>query len=547
MPTSLKKSKYVFILGSVLSGLGKGIVTVSIGKNLQVRGQKVQVIKIDPYLNLDAGTMNPTEHGECFVTEDGGELDVDFGHYERFLGIEVSKSQNITTGQVYNSVIQKERKGDYLGQTVQVVPHIIDEIISRIQKIEQDSKSDVMLIEVGGTIGDIESFPFLEALRQLQRNRDDIHVCTVLLTYVPFPPHLIEHKTKPAQHSVRELRASGIFPNIIIGRSEVPLTQKVLQKIANFCDVPEHAVFDLPDLKNVLEAPQRLDQQGFGELVNRVLNLPTIPPKWNEMDLILKTRIGKIRGTIVIGVPGKYTTLFDSYISVNEALRHAGWLQGYEVELRHINTQEFEDNPEKIQILNDVDGILVPGGFGDRGTEGKIKSIQYARENNIPFLGICLGFQLAVVEFTRNVIGKKDAHSTEMNINTSYPIIDILPEQKNIVDKGGTMRLGATEIKFEGESKLKELYRQETIFERHRHRYEVNPELINEISGRNLIFTSFWNNLAESMELTDHDYFVGTQYHPEFKSTPWKPSPPYIGLINACIANLENKKIEVLA
>lgn len=340
MPSVLKKSKYVFILGSVLSGLGKGIVTVSIGKNLQVRGHQVQVIKIDPYLNLDAGTMNPTEHGECFVTSDGGELDVDFGHYERFLGVEVSKEQNITTGQVYNSVIQKERKGDFLGQTVQVVPHVINEIIERIEEIEKRTKSDVMLIEVGGTIGDIESFPFLEALRQLQRNREDIDVCTVLLTYVPFPQHLAEHKTKPAQHSVRELRASGIFPNLIVCRSDVPLNSKALQKIANFCDVPEHAVFDLPDLENVLEAPQRLDGQGFGEYISRILSLPPSQANWAEMNTIIQGRLKQLNHKIVIGVPGKYTTLMDSYISVNEALRHAGWMEGWEVELRHIDTEK---------------------------------------------------------------------------------------------------------------------------------------------------------------------------------------------------------------
>lgn len=541
MPITSKKSRYVFILGSVMSGLGKGIVTVSIGKNLQVRGHKVQVIKIDPYLNLDAGTMNPTEHGETFVTEDGGELDVDFGHYERFLSINVSKKQNITTGQVYFNVIQKERRGDYLGQTVQVVPHIIDEIKTRIEDLENESDADVVLVEVGGTIGDIESYPFLEALRQLQRNHPNIEICTVLLTYVPFPNHLSEHKTKPAQHSVRELRASGIFPNIIVCRSDVSLTDKALAKIANFCDVPEYAVFDLPDLKNVFEAPQLLDKQGFGELITRVMNLPTKQPNWDIMNQLVEGTLKSLKKKIIIGVPGKYTTLRDAYISVNEALRHAGWSEGWEVELRHIDTEKFENDEEYIKILDQIHGILVPGGFGDRGTEGKIRAIRYARENSIPFLGICLGFQLAVVEYTRNVLGKKDAHSTEMNPDTTYPIIDILPEQKKITAKGGTMRLGAYEIKFEGDSKLRDLYDKSVIYERHRHRYEINPLLIEDIKGGELEFTSYWNELAETMELKSHPYFIGTQYHPEFKSTPWDPSPPYLGLIRACIQQMKEK------
>ncbi len=542
MPNTVKKTRYVFILGSVLSGLGKGIVTVSIGKNLQVRGHDVQVCKIDPYLNLDAGTMNPTEHGETFVTQDGGELDVDFGHYERFLSINVSKKQNITTGQVYLNVIEKERRGDYLGQTVQVVPHVINEILRRVEEIDQNADTDVLLVEVGGTIGDIESYPFLEALRQLQRNHPEIEVCTVLLTYVPFPDHLSEHKTKPAQHSVRELRAAGIFPNIIVCRSDVSLTPKVISKIADFCDVPEHAVFDLPDLNNVFEAPQLLDNQGFGELVGKLLKLPAAQPEWTKMDKLVKYTLPNLDKKIVIGVPGKYTTLRDSYISVNEALKHAGWQMGYDVELQHINTEQFEKDEDFIKILDEVDGILVPGGFGDRGTEGKIKAIKYARENKIPFLGICLGFQLAVVEYTRNVIGIQDAHSTEMDSTTEFPIIDILPEQKNITNLGGTMRLGGYDITLTKNTTLAKLYNAIHINERHRHRYEVNPDLIEKINDGELKFTGFWNNLAETFELLGHPYFIGTQYHPEFKSTPWAPSAPYMGLIKAII---EKKNLKI--
>lgn len=533
MPEGEKRSKYVFILGSVISGLGKGIVTVSTGKNLQARGIKVQVVKIDPYLNIDAGTMNPTEHGECFVTTDGGELDVDFGHYERFLGIEVSKHQNITTGKVYFNVIQKERQGKYLGHTVQVVPHIINEIIEQIESQERKYQADVMLIEVGGTIGDIESFPFLEALRQFQRNRDDVDVCTILLSYVPFPDHLSEHKTKPAQHSVRELRAAGITPNIIIGRSDVPLDTKTIQKIANFCDVSEQAVFDLPDLKNVFEAPILLDQQGFGDLVVKILNVDAHQANFDDLNMLLNDRLVNLQHKIIIGVPGKYTALIDSYISVNEALKHAAWHENCDIELRLIDTEQLEQDSDAIHVLDEVDGILVPGGFGDRGVEGKIRAIEYARTHNKPFLGICLGFQLAIVEYARHVLGHSDAHSTEMNPNTTYPIIDLLPEQKQIQDMGGTMRLGAYEITLTADSLLAELYDTTTIYERHRHRYEVNPALLSDISG-NMRITGFWNDLAEAFQLDNHKYFVGTQYHPEFKSTPWKPSPPYIGLIRAC-------------
>lgn len=533
MPEGEKRSKYVFILGSVISGLGKGIVTVSTGKNLQARGIKVQVVKIDPYLNIDAGTMNPTEHGECFVTTDGGELDVDFGHYERFLGIEVSKHQNITTGKVYFNVIQKERQGKYLGHTVQVVPHIINEIIEQIESQERKYQADVMLIEVGGTIGDIESFPFLEALRQFQRNRDDVDVCTILLSYVPFPDHLSEHKTKPAQHSVRELRAAGITPNIIIGRSDVPLDTKTIQKIANFCDVSEQAVFDLPDLKNVFEAPILLDQQGFGDLVVKILNVDAHQANFDDLNMLLNDRLVNLQHKIIIGVPGKYTALIDSYISVNEALKHAAWHENCDIELRLIDTEQLEQDSDAIHVLDEVDGILVPGGFGDRGVEGKIRAIEYARTHNKPFLGICLGFQLAIVEYARHVLGHSDAHSTEMNPNTTYPIIDLLPEQKQIQNMGGTMRLGAYEITLTADSLLAELYDTTTIYERHRHRYEVNPALLSDISG-NMRITGFWNDLAEAFQLDNHKYFVGTQYHPEFKSTPWKPSPPYIGLIRAC-------------
>lgn len=531
------RPRYVFVLGSVLSGLGKGIVTCSIGVALQARQRKVHIVKIDPYLNLDAGTMNPMEHGETFVTADGGELDVDFGHYERFLGLEVSKEQNITTGQIYYNVILKERKGEYLGQTVQIVPHIINEIIGRLEEQREKYSPDIMIVEVGGTIGDIESEPFLEAVRQMRRNRDKFVVSTVLLTYVPFPQHLQEHKTKPAQHSVRELRASGISPDLIICRSEVPIVQKALEKISNFGNVPDRAVLQLPDLDNVYKAPLTLEKQGLGSLLREYLDLEAREqtPDFSKFENLSK-RLNSLKGKIVIGVPGKYTQLQDSYISVTEALKHAAWMEGYDVELRLISTEEFENDENKIKILEDVDGILIPGGFGDRGTEGKIRAIRFARETGKPFLGICLGFQLAVVEYCRNVLGYSDAHSTEMTTETNFPIVDLLPDQKNIDQLGGTMRLGNYEITLEPDSMLANLYGSTKIIERHRHRYEINPGLKDKISG-NLKFTGFWNTLAETLELVGHPYFVGTQFHPEFKSTPWKPSPPYLGFIKAVIAH----------
>ncbi len=529
-------ARYVFVLGSVLSGLGKGIVTCSIGAALQARQRKVHIVKIDPYLNLDAGTMNPMEHGETFVTADGGELDVDFGHYERFLGVEVSKEQNITTGQIYYNVIQKERKGEYLGQTVQIVPHIINEIIGRLEEQREKYAPDIMVVEVGGTIGDIESEPFLEAVRQMRRDRGRFIVSTVLLTYVPFPKHLQEHKTKPAQHSVRELRAAGISPDVIICRSDVRIVQKALEKISNFGNVPDRAVLQLPDLDNVYNAPLTLEEQGLGGLLRSYLHLEAreqTPDFKKYHDLA--QRLSELKEKIVIGVPGKYTQLQDSYISVTEALKHAAWMEGYDVELQLISTEVFENDEEKISILENVDGILIPGGFGDRGTEGKIRAIKFARETGKPFLGICLGFQLAVVEYCRNVLGIIEAHSTEMRKSTPFPIVDLLPEQKNVEQLGGTMRLGNYEIELKPKSLLAKLYNSTRIVERHRHRYEINPELIGKITG-DLDFTGFWNNLAETLELHGHPYFVGTQFHPEFKSTPWRPSPPYVGFIRAVIA-----------
>lgn len=535
-----KSSKYIFVLGSVLSGLGKGIVTSAIGKNLQVRGKSITVVKIDPYLNIDAGTMSPFEHGETYVTDDGGELDEDFGHYERFLGTPMSRKQNITTGQIYYSVIEKERRGEFLGKTVQVVPHVTDEILLRLKNLEEESDPDFMIIEVGGTIGDIEGQPFLEAIRQLHYNLPETDTMLVLVTYVPYPKHLSEHKTKPSQHSVRDLRASGLTPNVIVCRSEKPVEVKTISKIAFFGDVPENAVLDLPDLDTVFKAPEVLDEQGISTLIEKHLQVRFEDPNWKSVKSII-SKIEKASKKLIIGIPGKYTDLTDSYISVNEALTHAAWNEGYTIELRHISTEELEEDLTNLSKLENVDAILVPGGFGDRGTEGKILSIKFARDNNIPFLGICLGFQLAVVEYARNVTGLESAHSTEMLETTPHPVVCLLEDQIKIKDMGGTMRLGAYDIEILDDTKIHNLYGTKNISERHRHRYEVNPEYFDRLQDGNLRFTGFYNNLVETLELGNHPFFLGVQFHPEFKSSPWKPVPTYLGLIQAAIKRAEKR------
>ncbi len=538
-----KSPKYVFILGSVISGLGKGIVTSALGKLLQVREQNLVLAKIDPYLNIDAGTMNPIEHGEVFVTDDGGELDVDFGHYERFLGIPMTKRQNITTGQIYYSVIQKERKGEFLGKTVQVVPHITNEIILRLKELEATFSPDVMLIEVGGTIGDIESQPFMEAIRQMKRDLPRENILTILLTYVPFPPHISEHKTKPTQHSVSTLRSLGLSPDVIVCRSEISVDKKTRDKIAFFCDVPDYAVYDLPDLNSVFEVPRFLSDQSLDDFVANRLNLDLPPPHWEEIEDLV-SKINATHKKLTIGIPGKYTDLIDSYISVNEALQHAALQYGWEVELKHLATEEFEEDENSVRVLDEVDGILVPGGFGDRGTEGKILAIKYARENGIPLLGICLGFQLAIVEFARHVLNLENANSTEMNENTPHPVIWLQEEQKHISDKGGTMRLGSYPIELIEDTLIHQLYSTSSINERHRHRYEMNSSYFDKFKNSSLKLTGFYNKLVESMEIEGHPYFVGTQFHPEFKSTPWNPSPPYTGLIKAAIKQNEKNREE---
>jgi len=544
-----KKTKFVFVVGGVMSGIGKGIVTSSIGKNLQVRGGSVDLIKIDPYLNIDAGTMNPIQHGEVYVTDDGGEIDVDFGHYARILGLSMKKSQNITTGKVYREVIRKERAGDYLGQTVQVIPHVSEEIKKRIRDIIEFNHPDALLIEVGGTVGDIESLPFLEAIRQIIMEEDEKDTLLVHTTYVPVPHHLGEPKTKPTQHSVKELRSIGLNPNIIVCRSHEVLDEQVQEKVALFCNVPKSAVFTLPDLGSVYSAPFLLDEQGFGGLIIEKLGLKLSKPDWKDWNE-LTHRFEQPKDMVKIAMGGKYTQIVDSYISVNEALKHAAATFRYSVQIDWIETEDIEADPDKLKILDEYDGLLIPGGFGYRGTEGKISMIQYARENDIPFLGLCFGFQLATIEYCRNVVGIKEATSYEFTMNgdvkSTKLAIDLLPEQKEVTDFGGTMRLGGLTVLIKEGTKTYDLYQTTEIRERHRHRFEVNPEFIKKIENKGLVYsgTSVDGRRMEILELPVHKYFFASQFHPEFTSLPWKPNPLFRGFIEGAISRKSERNKE---
>ncbi len=537
---------YIIVTGGVVSGLGKGITTASIGKILKLHGYDVTAIKIDPYMNCDAGTLRPTEHGEVWVTEDGGEIDQDLGHYERFLDINIPKCQNITTGQVYSAVIEKERKGKYLGKTVQPIPHVTDEIKRRIRETSQNQKLDFIIVEIGGTVGDYENVLFLEAVRQMKHEGDK--VLYVHVTYVPVLDSLGEAKTKPTQHSVKLLRGIGIQPDFIVTRSEKPLDEVRREKIALFCNVHEEDVISDSDIDNVYAVPLLFEEQFLSKKILRKLRLRK---DHNELkiwkDYILN--IGNLDNSINIGIVGKYfdigsSQLSDSYISVIEAVKHAAWNNNINPNIKWIDSKIFEKKPEKITSLNSVDGIIVPGGFGLSGIEGKIKTIEYARKNNIPFLGLCLGMQLAVVEYARNVCNLKEAHSSEVDKNTPHPVIDYIPEQINIIRDsryGASMRLGAYPALLKKGSIVQKLYDKNKIFERHRHRYEVNPEYVNILEKNGLTFSGCSPDkiLMEFMEIDTHPYFVGTQAHPEFKSRPMKPSP----LFNGLIYSIKKKKI----
>lgn len=522
--------KYVFVTGGVLSGLGKGITTSSIGLLLKSRGIKVTAIKIDPYLNCDAGTMNPYQHGEVFVLDDGSEIDLDFGNYERFLDINLSGEHNITTGTVYRRVIEKERHGDYLGQTVQIIPHVTDEIKENIKQVAERSGAEVTIVELGGTVGDIESMPFLEAVRQLQQERGRENSVVVHTTLVPILGPVGEQKTKPTQHSVRELRAIGIEPDIIIGRSEEPLKEQIKEKIALFCNVPVEAVISAPTARLIYQVPLSLEEQGLTELLLGKLKLEPQGKDlaaWRDfLDHALHPQ-----HELTVAIVGKYTELADSYLSYTEALTHAGAELRTAVSIRWIEAEDFAPD-----LVEDVAGLIIPGGFGKRGTEGKMRAIRFARERNLPFLGICLGFQLAVIEFARNALGYRQADSTEFDPQAKPAVIDLLPEQRKVEEKGGTMRLGAAPVLIAPHSLAYRLYGRDEIYERHRHRYEVNPDYIEELEAAGLKFSGRSpDGRMEIGELPHHPFFIASQFHPEFLSRPTKPHPLFLGFLEACL------------
>ncbi|MBC7334183.1 MAG: CTP synthase, partial [Actinobacteria bacterium] len=520
------ETKFIFVTGGVLSSLGKGICAASLGRLLKSRGLKVTIQKFDPYINIDPGTMNPFQHGEVFVTEDGGETDLDLGHYERFIDENLSKYNNFTSGKIYKTVIDNERKGEYLGSTVQIIPHITDEIKRSIRRTLEAKKVDVVITEIGGTVGDIESLPFLEAIRQFKKDVGKENVLYIHVTYVPFLKTTEELKTKPTQHSVKELRSIGIQPDIIICRSEVKLNDELKSKISLFCDVEKEATINAVDVKHLYEVPLMLQEEKLDSIVISKLNLKcgeSNLEEWKEMINIIHNLEGKVR----IGIVGKYTNLKDAYISIVEALNHGGYYFRRNVEIVWINSEELDNSCEEESPLLEVDGILVPGGFGVRGINGKIKAIRCAREMGIPFLGICLGMQCAVIEFSRNVLGFEDANSSEFDPATRHPVIDLMIEQKNIDSKGGTMRLGSYPCKIRKDSLAYKAYREELVYERHRHRYELNNNYRDILERNGLIVSGVYpeKNLAEIIEIKNHPWFVAVQFHPEFKSRPDRPHP----------------------
>ncbi len=519
-------AKYIFVTGGVVSSLGKGITAASLGCLLKSRGLKVAIQKFDPYINVDPGTMSPYQHGEVFVTDDGAETDLDLGHYERFIDTNLSKYSNVTTGKIYWSIISKERKGDFLGGTVQVIPHVTNEIKDRVLRVEKESKPDVVITEIGGTVGDIESLPFLEAIRQLKSDIGRENVMYIHVTLVPYLRASGELKTKPTQHSVKELRSIGIQPDVIVCRTERPLSREMEEKIALFCDIDKDAVIQAVDASTIYEVPLLMKEEGLDDIVIERLGLTCREADMSEWVRIVD-KIKNPKYSTTIAIVGKYVELQDAYMSVAEALRHAGLYHDSALDIKWVNSVELEQGDEIVkQQLQDVDGILVPGGFGDRGIEGKIKAITYARENKVPFLGICLGMQCAVIEFARH-IGMKKANSSEFDPYTPYPVIDLLPEQKDIEEKGGTMRLGLYPCKLTEGTLSYAAYQEDLVYERHRHRFEFNNEYRDQMKAKGMILsgTSPNDRLVEIIELPDHPWFVGTQFHPEFKSRPNRPHP----------------------
>jgi CTP synthase len=534
-------AKFIFVTGGVVSSLGKGITAASLGRLLKSRGIKVTVLKLDPYINVDPGTMSPYQHGEVFVTEDGGETDLDLGHYERFIDINLNKGNNVTTGKIYGSVINKERKGDYLGSTVQVIPHITNEIKERIYRVPKEDNADIVITEIGGTVGDIESLPFLEAIRQVKTDIGREDVLYIHVTLVPYLSAAGELKTKPTQHSVKELRSLGIHPDVIVCRTEKPLLKDMKEKLALFCDIDVNAVIQNMDAQSIYQVPLVLAKEGLDDIVLKKLNILAPEPDLREWEQM----VGKVispRQKVKIALVGKYVALHDAYMSVAESLRHAGIAYDAGIDLDWVNSEELEKEDIALRLAG-VDGILVPGGFGDRGVEGKIKAITYARENKIPFFGLCLGMQCAVIEYARNVCGLKDAHSTEFNPHTPYPVIDIMPEQLEVEDKGGTMRLGVYPCKVMENTKTWEAYQDEIVYERHRHRFEYNNQFRDQLTSAGLIIggTLPSGRLVEIVEIVDHPWFLATQFHPEFKSRPTNPHPLFRDFIGSALRYAEQK------
>lgn len=532
-------TKYIFVTGGVVSSLGKGITAASLGRLLKNRGLKVTIQKFDPYINVDPGTMSPYQHGEVFVTDDGAETDLDLGHYERFIDINLSKNSNVTTGKIYSSVISKERRGEYLGGTVQVIPHITNEIKERVFRAGRETGSDVVITEIGGTVGDIESLPFMEAIRQIKSDIGRENVMYIHVTLIPYIKAAGEVKTKPTQHSVKELRSIGIQPNVIVCRTEYPLTDDMRAKLALFCDIDANAVVECRDASTLYEVPLNLRDEGLDEIVVNHLKLTTPAPDMREWESMLD-RIQKLEHTVEIAMVGKYVALHDAYLSVVESLSHAGFAANAEVKIRWVDAEMVTD--ENVgELLGGVGGILVPGGFGDRGIEGKISAIRYAREQSIPFFGICLGMQVSVIEYGRSMLGLAGANSSEIDPATPYPLIDLLPEQKDIEDMGGTMRLGLYPCKLLPDSLAMSCYDDELVYERHRHRYEFNNAYRDEIEKAGLVIsgTSPDGRLVEIVELPGHPWFLSVQFHPEFTSRPNRPQPLFREFVKASLTHSE--------
>lgn len=537
------ETKYIFVTGGVVSGLGKGITAASLGRLLKARGKKVTLQKFDPYINIDPGTMSPYQHGEVFVTEDGAETDLDLGHYERFVDENLSKYSNITTGKIYWTVLNKERKGDFLGATVQVIPHITNAIKERVYRAAKNVQPDFVITEIGGTVGDIESLPFLEAIRQVASDVGRENVLYMHVTLIPYLKASQEMKTKPTQHSVKELRSIGIQPDILVCRTEEPLTQDMREKLGLFCNVEADSVIQNLDAKSLYEVPLMLEKEGLAKIVCKRMGITCEEPnltEWENMVEKERTRTGNIK----IALVGKYVELHDAYISIVESLRHASIYHGSNLEVLWINSEDVLTENVK-QILAEADGILVPGGFGDRGIEGKISAVQYARESKVPFFGICLGMQCAVIEYARTVLGLDAAHSSELDIETAYPVIDLMPEQKDIEGLGGTMRLGSYPCKVDKDSLAYVAYNEELIYERHRHRYEFNNEYREALTagGLKIVGLSPDDKLVEMIEIEEHPWFVGVQFHPEFKSRPNRCHPLFRDFVGAAIQE-KNKRTE---